>query len=320
MGDGTESEQRREPNGRLDHSTTPPAPGDGPSADDDGSEHTLSELPGAIMHDVATAPGAILRHSAREALVGVLEPTLFRLVDAAVHEGMSLASEEAPDGAMSDRLERQVDDLVRSIVKEMLDAILTGPAAAELEVHGRHLMSAALHREGEAIQSEASAALSALVDAVAQVLRTHRKDLVAIGTRAVTTATVGVAKAKVEAAVGGPEAEPGPTDDERDEPASQQHGVEAVSPEKREEEPKGERHPGRELHHQLNDAGSTLLRELSAQTDKLQQRLREEAGSAVKKGTQNQNLGRAPTGRHPSARHGVPRGPSQGAPGTRRDG
>jgi hypothetical protein len=75
---------------------------------------------------------------------------------------------------------------------------------------------------------------------------------------------------------------------------------------------------GRKIRHQLSETGETLMRQLSVETDKLQERLKGEMGSAVKKGTQNQKLGRAPTGGHPSAGHSMPRGPSQGAPGTRR--
>jgi hypothetical protein len=264
----------------------------------------------------------LAKGAARLAISGALEPALLRLVDSALHAGLSQAIDLAPDGAMSDESEQELERLAHTVVREVLDEVLTGPAAAELEAHGEHVVAAALHRNGSAAQSEASAALSTMAAVVARVLHEHRKDLVEVATRVLTKATVEVATDKVEIRTKPVEREPERNGQEARQPATEAEEVEpqdATPPRHdRAKQDTGGKDSRREVRDQLSDAGETLMRQLSAETEKLQARLKEEMGSAVKKGTQNQKLGRAPTGGHPSAGHSVPRGPSQGAPGTRR--
>jgi hypothetical protein len=280
-----------------------------------------------LFHRAEQIPAALLKNTLRLGISRALEPALLGLVDRVLHEAISRAVEAAPDAVNSDQVEQQLEQLLHTVVEEILDGILAGPAGAELEVHGRHAIAAAVHRDGDTVHSEGSAALSAVAEEVTRVLHNHRQDVIEVATHALTRAAADVAVEKVEAATETVDATPEQDGKEKnapvageDESATENHAAEDARPRNHAKHPDEARtnDRGLELRDQLSDAGETLKHELSTQTQKLQQRLKQETGSAVKKGTQNQNLGRAPTGGHPSAGRSAPPGPSQAAPGTRR--
>jgi hypothetical protein len=260
------------------------------------------------------------KSEARLAVSRSLEPVLLRVLDGILRQALSQAFDVAPDGAAADELERQREDLLHVIVKEILDGALNGSAEAELEPHDQQVLAAALHRDGAAVQSDADAALSTVAGVVSQVLQDHRKDLVEIATRILPQAKVEVATNKVKDGTRPMGTKADHESEEDDEPVTEDAKTDETTPARHVEEDRDSQgsDAGREIRDQLEEAGKTLKRQLSTQTNELQQRLRRELGSEVKSSMQNQNLGRAPAGGHPSTRNPAPRGPSQAAPGTRR--
>src|SRR5947209_4478779 len=120
----------------------------------------------------------------------LLKPVLERLVDATLREGLSLVLETASDGSVSDELEQQLDQVLHTVVQEILDDALAGPNGAELQAHAKHAIAAGLHRDGSTVQEEGGAALSTLAQVASRVLQAHQKDLVGLVTRVGTRVAV----------------------------------------------------------------------------------------------------------------------------------
>jgi len=194
-------------------------------------------------------PTSLLSKMGRLAITQSLEPTILRVADRALHEALCRVFDAAADRGVSDELERQFEDLMHTVVQDILDGVLKSPAAAEIEEHLRNGMAAALHREGAVVQGEASAALSALVEVISCVLRDHQKDLVGVATRVLTKATVEVATDKIDEGSRANGAERKQVREEQDESVGE--GTDSTI------------HPGDEPKHDSNDIGRAIRDQLS---------------------------------------------------------
>lgn len=288
-----------------------------PDADTVGEE--LSLLGHVLIEKAERALAALLKAALPALLSQALRPSVQRVAERAVREGISQAFAVAPEDAVTDELEREIE----SLSQDILAAVFAVAREPEFETHAQQAYSAILCKDRAAMQQEVAAALSQVLHEVVRVLKHHRKDVLGPAVRVLSSASAASVTGALEERV------PDIASDSLEmvkeyagtaETAITKHAQPGRDVTEEGGEPMDERddEKGQDLRDQLAKADDTLRGQLSVATEELQQTLKQGLKSAAKDGARNQHLGQPPSKRHPSAGGSARRGPSGRPPSARR--
>jgi hypothetical protein len=279
---------------------------------------------------VRHALGAVARGAVRQverqlpslivAALGMLfsqavENAVRQRLDEAIHAAMAGAFEALSDVPAGAEVQREAEDVARSVMHDILSSLFEGAIRAELEARGRVVAEALLRGDTEAAQEVIKPALAATLHDALEIVKNHRGELSRAVLAVLAKATKDVAVNAIESGAGEAVAEPAKA------VAEAAAKVEPDTVEKRQQTVRRDSRPmkkklddgGRSIRDQLAGIGDTLRTQIEQETRGLKDRITDGAQSGAKGGMRNGKLGRPPSARS-SNRSPLGRPPSRRPP------
>lgn len=298
-----------------------------------GLAHTLGEQAERRLPTLLAAGLAAL-------LSGLARDAIERRADDALHAVVAWGSDRLPDGTVSGAAQEEIEQLVQSILHELLDSIFSGTIRTELADHGQQAIEALLRGDGEAAQEHVRVALSRVADELLAILRRHGGAVLRVAIRIAAAASGQAVAVKAEEAaesaaspagapvkaigtvarsVGDKVLDGGEDDRESSEDATagpskpgktngkpQGHSEDDAKPLEDKVEDKGE-----DLRDQLADIADTLRQQVEEGAKGLKQNVTEGIQSGTKEGSRNRKFGHPPSPRPPTGGRALGRPPGR---------
>jgi hypothetical protein len=314
-----------------------------PAEDQDGVGQALGAVVHGLERQIERRLPALIVAALGLIFSETVESAIRRRMDDAVHAAVTAASETPPDAPLGQEAVAEAENVVRSILHDLLDSLFTGSIRAKLDHSGREIAEALLRKDGETAREISREALGATLRDALEIVQEHRGEITRAALTALTKAGGEMVAGKIEDGVedtagtikDGAKDAAGTVEDRTEEATATpiKAVTEAVSRKVSANEAgtgEDQKRPaersrstrrraddrGEDIRDQMTGIGDTLRRQIEQETKGLKDRLSGGVQKGAKEGMRNQQLGRPPSVR--SSNRSTPgRPPARRRPPTR---
>jgi hypothetical protein len=300
-------EVERVPVPRTGEAAGHPVPVEAPGSTGDGGPEPESDSLGpafsALVHALAERAehglGSLFGMALERALASAVRGAVRQHADEALGTLVDEAFAAAPDDVATEELRAQTTEALQGVLDDMIDSIFAGPIRADLMRHGERVIEALVQRDPAKARLQVELGLRESLHDALELLQPHWSRIIRLVLPIILKTVGSVMASKVK---------------ESAQEALAGSGTEERTDEQREAPRERAKKRDTDLADLFSETSTSLRRQIEAEVESVNERLKQGLESAAKDGMRNTRIGRHPTPGGLGHRGGMGSPPSRSSP------